>query len=418
MIYGFAESKANKDLGTSYGRFFPYLWRTSFEVIVRQVPKIVDEKATLAPADELLHILLPICTGGSSANMKGLNRVCCTTDELLDPESSVPCWTTGKRDLAAAGTQLTVTSVDVPTLDERVSDEIYFYFSPVTLTDGSTINQLPYAAIGAATSDDDPFAESIAAGDCEDVPVSAIGSGAEPLLGHNGILKPMGGKACRFKNHFSLKTYIERETVSPTGLLEAYSVVDSVEPPPEIPVRVPLYEPSCETLENFVKDSRRKLKESNLDRNVKIEKVPMQETGAWVSWRRVYPFIKTSVHLFRYPVGASDLEQCEVYDSDEIEAECTKREYVLQADCVANSGTWLPGITSNKASPTIILQARDIQTQCDADPTLALCDDSNKGAYRGTALYIRAPDSSWGNGQVWGSTILSVVAMQIYALMW
>ena len=61
---------------------------------------------------------------------------------------------------------------------------------------------------------------------------------------------------------------------SSAGLWDAYDFIDGVNPPAEIPRRVPLYEPSCGELEQLVVDTREELADINSDRNVTTAKTP------------------------------------------------------------------------------------------------------------------------------------------------
>ena len=152
--------------------------------------------------DALAQVLLPACDEAQpdwvdTHKKKGLTRVCCTAVERADAQASTPCWTQGKQDLADAGTELTVTGID-PRYEERVSDDVHFWFIEQTLTNGeSAIHKLPYAAIAARYIDEDPFANSVDTGYCERLTSSNFpteaGSAAE--IGHG----------CLFQSHLDLQ---------------------------------------------------------------------------------------------------------------------------------------------------------------------------------------------------------------------
>ena len=121
------------------------------------------------------------------------------------------------------------------------------------------------------------------------------------------------------------------------------------------------------------------------------------------------------MNLFSYPTaaaatassGSTISTHCEVYDADQIENECTKRGLLTKVSCEADGYEWL-GIQSNKDTVATATASDD-----DADD-----DAESTAAATASALYKRLPDSSWGSSQVWGSTFISVLAMQVYGRVW
>eukprot|EP01043_Picozoa_sp_COSAG02_P024441 COSAG02_NODE_1335_length_13197_cov_5.830279_2_plen_1599_part_00 len=473
-VYGFAASKSNTTAGVST----QYTWRTSSEVIVRQIPKIVDGKALLVSGAAVSDVLLPACTGSEIS--QGLGRSCCTADDLDDLETSLRCWTEGKQKFVDGLAQdlgtafVDVVEMDAPTLVKRVSDDLNFYFTHESLGDcadydslaacdesscescvysytsdngeqkhevftskrsTSEIAALPYVLLQGRQSsgelsedvrsrltapqklvfaEDNPFAAAIENGYCE----TLRSSNFRDTLRDDGVdifsddigPQPLG-HACLFADRSSLASYM---SLSPhnIGLTDAYEFVDAVEPPAELPRRVPLYEPTCSDLEAFVIDSRLELDDANSDRNIKITTNDVQmyyadapdnsegvkhQATVWEAYRTVAPYIKTSVTLFSHEPADEDVAEpthCEVYDADQIENECTVRRLTSRISCESGGGEWL-GITSNKEAV-----------------------DSAEDATSESALYSRVSDYSWGNAQVWGSTIISVLACQVYGVAW
>ena len=367
--YGFSKSTTN-------GSDVRYNWRVSTEMLVRRVPKIVDYRAQLLSGEAFAAAMLQNCTGSQS--VVGLERVCCTEDDHTGSKTdSAPCWTQAKQDLADSFTMLEGVEVDTPTLADRVAGEANIYFNPVA--DHEAVGtMLPYAALAQFIELAD-FEEDF---DCVET-------------------------ACSYSH-----SDLEEASVSSAGLLEAFKFVEAADPPPEIPRRVPLSEPSCQDLKRFVKDSRDEIAAMGEDRNAKIGPLPgNKDVSGWTSYGRVYPFLRTSLALFRYPnstmVPANFTgTRCEVYDTDDIEPSCDIPTYTTKAACEAAVQMWNPGVTSNdELEEVVALDATDgvIRAQ---------------QLYQGTALYTRDADKTWGLGLVWGSTFVSVAAMQIFGRLW
>ena len=498
LVYGFAASKHKSNTSDPVAR--TYTWRTSSEIIVRQVPKIIDRKALLVSGAAVSDALLPRCDAvceisvagscpagcvdngsactGSATGQLGLERVCCTAADFDDVDASVRCWTEGKQKFADGLVQdlgtsfVDVEEMDVSTLAKRSSDDMLFYFRHASLGDcsdhpglaacgpvpdcescvytytsssgvetkevfsskrsTSAVAALPYAMIQGRQSkgdlsesvlsgltapqklvfaDEDPFAEAIELGYCETLSSSNVRNtlrdhgvdtfsdtiGAQPL-----------GHGCLFADHSSFKSYTSLDT--DIGLTDAYEFVNAVEPPPELPRRVPLYEPSCNDLKALVVDSRVELERTTMrgDQTIKIttDNVHIHydsdsegnstRATVWQSYRSFAPYIKASVALFshKYPSGVGGPKFCEVYDANQIENECTLRRFTSRADCEGAGGTWL-GVISNQEE---IGNGDGVETEL--------------------ALYTRLPDKNWGNGQVWFSTFISVLACQVYGIAW
>ena len=498
LVYGFAASKHKSNTSDPVAR--TYTWRTSSEIIVRQVPKIIDRKALLVSGAAVSDALLPGCDAvceisvagscpagcvdngsactGSATGQLGLERVCCTAADFDDVDASVRCWTEGKQKFADGLVQdlgtsfVDVEEMDVSTLAKRSSDDMLFYFRHASLGDcsdhpglaacgpvpdcescvytytsssgvetkevfsskrsTSAVAALPYAMIQGRQStgdlsesvlsgltapqklvfaDEDPFAEAIELGYCETLSSSNVRNtlrdhgvdtfsdtiGAQPL-----------GHGCLFADHSSFKSYTSLYT--DIGLTDAYEFVNAVEPPPELPRRVPLYEPSCNDLKALVVDSRVELERTTMrgDQTIKIttDNVHIHydsesegnstRATVWQSYRSFAPYIKASVALFshKYPSGVGGPKFCEVYDANQIENECTLRRFTSRADCEGAGGTWL-GVISNQEE---IGNGDGVETEL--------------------ALYTRLPDKNWGNGQVWFSTFISVLACQVYGIAW